>query len=51
MAEVTFKNQSGKRVEFCCGESEHVLETEEQVKINVKDGDCVYFDYIGDRLV
>ena len=40
------KNQLGGKIEFCLGEKEYELAPEEEMTIEVKDEDCMYFDKI-----
>lgn len=41
------KNQLGMNIYFCCGiDIERELAPEEEVTIEVSDGDYMYFDYV-----
>jgi hypothetical protein len=46
LSQIIVKNQlnNGLTIEFCCGEKEYVLKRGEEVTIEIKDGDCIYFD-------
>ncbi|HOV80379.1 MAG TPA: hypothetical protein PK728_09785 [Bacillota bacterium] len=48
MIKLHVKNQlnSGLTIEFCCGEKEYTLGPEEEIAIEVQDGDCMYFDVV-----
>lgn len=43
---IHIKNQLGHTVEFCCGESEHILAPEEEVSVEVADEDYIYLDQV-----
>lgn len=43
---IHIKNQTGNEIDFCCGENEYTLRPDEEVSIEVQDGDCFYFDKI-----
>lgn len=38
------KNQLSGKIEFTCGDKEYALEPEQEIAIEVKDEDCMYFD-------
>ncbi|MHB1419321.1 MAG: hypothetical protein ACYCX4_06975 [Bacillota bacterium] len=38
------KNQTDHTMEFCSGEKEYILNPGEAATVEVKDGDCMYFD-------
>jgi hypothetical protein len=40
------RNQTVFTMEFCCGENEYALSPEEEITIEIKDGDCMYFDEV-----
>ncbi|MCL6478318.1 MAG: hypothetical protein K6T65_07855 [Peptococcaceae bacterium] len=40
------KNQLNGIIEFCCGEKEYELNPEQEITIEVKDEDCMYFDTV-----
>jgi hypothetical protein len=46
MPQIIVKNQlnNGLTIEFCCGEKEYTLKHDEEVTVEVEDGDCMYFD-------
>lgn len=44
---VYVKNQTGMRIDFCSGiDIERTLEPEEEIAIEVSDGDFMYFDQV-----
>lgn len=45
---LNIKNQLNKgfAIEFSCGDKEYKLEPEEEIQIEIKDEDCMYFDTI-----
>jgi hypothetical protein len=44
---IHIKNQLTDTVKFCSGEKEYELKPEQEITIEVKDGDCLYLDTIG----
>ena len=49
---ISFKNQLQESVQLSAGESEYDLRPEQEVEINLQDGDCLYLDNIdyGERV-
>lgn len=45
---VHLKNQlnDGNAIEFCCGEKEYKLLSEEEITIEINDDDCIYLDVV-----
>jgi len=46
--EIHVKNQlgNGLSIQFCCGEREYELKPEEEIAIEVQEGDCLYLDVV-----
>jgi len=44
--EIRIKNQLHGTVEFCIGMQEHTLEHDQDVIVQVSDGDCMYLDQL-----
>ena len=44
--ELHVKNQLWQTVEFCCGTKEYELGPEEEITIEVEDGDYMYIDCV-----
>ena len=45
---IHIKNQlnSDQTIEFCCGAKEYTLQPDQEIDIEVEDGDCMYFDIV-----
>ncbi len=43
---IHIKNQVPAKISFCCGAGEYELEMDQEVDIEVVDGDCMYFDQV-----
>ena len=43
---LNIKNDNGYTIEFCCGEKQYVLGPDEEIPIEVKDEDYMYFDVV-----
>jgi len=43
---LNIKNDNGHTMEFCCGEKEYVLGPGEEITIEIKDEDYMYFDVV-----
>jgi hypothetical protein len=48
MSKIHVKNQlnNGLTIEFCFGDQEFTLKHDEEVTIQIKDEDCMYFDIV-----
>ncbi len=46
--QIHIKNQlnNGLTMDFCCGAKEYTLAHDEEIDIEVNDGDCMYFDVV-----
>jgi len=43
---IYIKNENGHTMGLCCGENEYTLNPDEEISVEVKDGDCIYLDEI-----
>ena len=43
---IYIKNENGHIMGLCCGENEYTLNPDEEISVEVKDGDCIYLDEI-----